>query len=68
MATEPLTLEGVREQVETIERLGRYDYEAAHSAEDSLHQDVLRHLAERGEPLAVEALKTLAFDFSRHCA
>ncbi len=45
------------------------DDEAAHSEEDKLHQDVLRHYAEQenGE-LAREALKTLDLNFERWCA
>ncbi len=63
----PLTVETIRERVELI-RAQADDDERAHSAEDQLHQDVLRHFAEAGNSLAAEALKSLDIDFARWCA
>lgn len=60
--------EEVRRRVEYIRVYARTDDEAAHSCEDRLHQDVLRALAEQGNELAIEALKTLDVAFARHCA
>jgi hypothetical protein len=62
-----MTPEDVRARVAAIERM-KGDDEAAHIEEDELHQDVLRCLAARGEPLAIEALKTREIDFERWCA
>ena len=47
------------------------DEEAAHSAEDNLHADVLRAIADgarNGRALAREVLKTEDLDFRRWCA
>jgi regulator of protease activity HflC (stomatin/prohibitin superfamily) len=63
----------VTERVEEIRELAG-DYEAAHSREDQLHQDVLRAIAtgrydaKFAAQLAAEALKTTEIDFPRPCA
>ena len=65
-----VTIEDVRKAIAEIEACGG-DFECAHSAEDTLHQRVLRAVA-NGEPncreLAAEALKTLDLQFERWCA
>lgn len=58
----------VRLRVTNIVTLAIKDYEAAHSAEDTLHQDVLKAIAD-GSPhapaLAREALRTQEIKFPR---
>jgi len=63
-----VTPEDVRRRVEHIRSIAADD-EAAHSEEDSLHQEVLMAIA-RGEAddpakCAYEALQTAGIDFSR---
>lgn len=62
-----ITLAEVKEWVEDIRRASSDD-EVAHSKEDSLHVEILKHHAEQGCPLAAEALKAQDIDFSRWCA
>lgn len=62
--------EDVRTRVAQIERMAMDD-EAAHSAEDALHRDVLDAIANGApdaEALAREALDTLSMSFARWCA
>ncbi len=63
-------VETVLKEVERI-RAMRHDDESAHSAEDTLHQRVLKHVA-NGHPdskaLAQAALLTRDIDFCRWCA
>lgn len=65
------TVEEVRAAVEEIRRLADDD-EAAHSAEDALHQNVLASIAQHdpanAASLAREALKTQDIEFARWCA
>ena len=65
-----LTVDDVRRRVEEIRAIAGDD-EAAHSDEDSLHELVLRAIAD-GAPnaaeLAAEALKTGEIKFARWCA
>lgn len=60
----------VLDEVERIKEIAGDD-EMAHSAEDELHQDVLKFIAlgqdENGK-LAQAALKTKEIEFSRWCA
>ena len=47
------------------------DYETAHSMEDELYLDFVRHIASgqsQYRAVAEEILKTRKFDFARHCA
>ena len=65
-----MTIEEVRQAVIEIEAYGG-DSERAHSAEDDLHQRVLRAVANgdsNSQELAVEALKTLDLQSERWCA
>ena len=60
----------VKERVAVIEDM-MGDFEAAHGAEDSLFEDVLRAIANgtnKPKELAAEALKSKLIDFGRHCA
>ena len=65
-----MNLEDVKKAVLDIDaRKG--DDESAHSAEDDLHQNVLREVAicnPESIEMAKEALKTLDIKFSRWCA
>ncbi len=63
-----MTLDEVQAEVARIAELGRTDDEAAHAAEDVLHQKVLEHFAAQGHALAAAALETLDEDFARWCA
>lgn len=66
----PLTVEHVRQRLEEIKTFAG-DSEAAHGAEDKLHQDILRAIAEGaadGPELAKAGLETLGIDFERWCA
>ncbi len=62
--------------IETVRRLIRgieiealdHDDEVAHTLEDELYLQVLRHHAVQGCPLAKEALKTQDIEFARWCA
>jgi hypothetical protein len=69
--SEPMTVDDVNASIEKI-RQKADDYEAQHSMEDTLHQDVLKAIAtgECDDPkaLAEAALKTLEMDFMRYCA
>ena len=58
----------VRAEVARIRQLAERDDEAAHSAEDALHQAVLLQLANEGSEIARIALETQAIDFERWCA
>lgn len=63
----------IRARFEDIRRAAAEgDFEAAHSKEDDLHQDVLRAIQGGHEfpaVLAFEALATtIELDFPRHCA
>lgn len=65
-----MTVDEVLARVASIYSV-RHDYEAAHSSEDGLHQDVLRAIAAMGGEagaLAEAALKTCDLDFARWCA
>lgn len=66
-----MTVDDVKEMVANIAILAG-DAEAAHSAEDDLHQDVLRAIAngdcDDPKSCAAEALKTLDIKFERWCA
>ena len=66
-----MTIDEIKARVERIKACGG-DYEAAHSEEDKLHQDVLRAIrdgeCEDPDACAAEALKTLELDFIRYCA
>lgn len=66
-----MTVENVRKAVARIKRLSDDD-EAAHGAEDELHQSVLRAIAQGycDDPAAcaASALMTLDIDFERWCA
>lgn len=66
-----MTLDDVRKRVAEIDAMSGDD-EAAHAAEDQLHEDVLRYIARANGAaigrLAAEALKTRDIDFMRWCA
>ena len=62
-----LTLEEVKSRVRKISAVQK-DYETAHSYEDELYCDVLRHHARAGCELAKAALKTQELTFPRYCA
>ena len=67
-----MTREKVIEKVKVILRLAQErDHEAAHSAEDKLHQEVLTAIAngrcDDPRSLAEAALKTQGIDFIRWC-
>lgn len=68
-----LTVEDVKRRVEEIRQMSG-DYEAAHAAEDHLHQEVLGAIAggardgRLAQELAGEALKSTLIDFPRYCA
>lgn len=65
-----MDVDQVRNRVRHIDNIRRDD-EAAHGEEDSLHKDVLEHIAQgapRAAELAQEALKTKNIDFARWCA
>lgn len=61
----------IKERLLVIANL-RNDEEAAHSAEDELHQDVLRAISlgvcVDPRECAAECLKSLGIKFARHCA
>ncbi len=65
-----LTPVEVKERVDKIAAI-KHDDEESHLAEDALHRDVLKAIAE-GCPnpaeLAAEALKTVELKFERWCA
>ena len=65
-----LMIEEVRNEVARIKAMAGDD-EAAHSAEDQLHANVLAAIAD-GHPfpekIALEALRTLGIEFARWCA
>ena len=64
-----MTKNEVKRRVKDI-KINADDYEGAHNMEDSLHQDVLRAIADGAEnaaELAKEALKTKKIGFSRYC-
>jgi hypothetical protein len=67
----PMTIDGVRECVETIAKVCDDD-EVAHNLEDALYEAVLREFASGHDgavpDLAREALKTKDIDFARWCA
>lgn len=57
-------------RIEAIENAGG-DFEAQHSLEDQLYEDVLRAIAngaENAQALAETALLSLRLDFPRYCA
>ncbi len=66
-----MTVQDVIDRVEAIHHF-RSDDEAAHSAEDSLHVDVLRAIAtgqcDDPKGCAAAALRTLDIGFARWCA
>jgi len=65
-----MTLDEVIDRVNQISRLAG-DPEAAHSKEDDLYEDVLKHVAwanHECSALAAAALKTKDIDFERWCA
>jgi hypothetical protein len=62
-----MTIEEIRERVQKIRDIAR-DGEAAHLAEDGLHQDVLKAIADGAEDpreLAAAALATRELEFAR---
>jgi hypothetical protein len=64
-----LTIEQVQQRVKEIGEKGESDYEAAHSDEDRLYEEVLRTIAElpgRAGKLAAAALESKRFEFARH--
>lgn len=68
----PLGPSQVRARVEQIAEMAG-DPEVAHGAEDDLHGEVLRAIAERStdpwaRAVAEEALKSANLDFARWCA
>ena len=67
MMTEAYVLGGVRRVYDL-----RGDFEAAHAAEDDLHQEVLLAIArgrcEDPAACASAALRTQGIDFARYCA
>lgn len=65
-----MDVEQVRDRVRRIDA-ARWDDEAAHGEEDTLHEDVLQAIADGADnpaELAQEALKTQDIDFARWCA
>lgn len=67
-----MNIEQIKETIAQINEI-KSDYEAAHSMEDELFQDVLRAIAnfdDEDDPreLAREALKSLDLDFARYMA
>jgi hypothetical protein len=62
-----MNLDEVEAAVQHIEAI-KDDDEMAHSAEDDLYEQVLRHHAALGCPLAAAALKTRKIRFARWCA
>lgn len=67
-----MTIDEVKYRVDQIEKVAS-DFEDAHSKEDNLHQDVLRHLADHASApedrdLARAALESTAIEFGRYCA
>lgn len=66
-----MTVEDVQAEVQRIDSI-KWDYEKAHSAEDTLYADVLSEIARRSKgtfgKLAAAALETSKLEFSRHCA
>lgn len=69
-----MTVQEVLSRVAVVQQhADQNDYEAAHSAEDVLHTDVLEAIAtgehtSRACDLASAALKTKSITFERHCA
>ena len=61
----------IKQRVQRIEQ-AKCDYECAHSMEDQLMQDFIKHVAAKGSPklkeMAREVLKTEDIDFPRYCA
>lgn len=60
----------IQQRLDEIKGLIR-DSEAAHSKEDQLYYDFIRHIATMGGPYADRALlvlETKAITFARHCA
>ncbi len=66
-----ITLQNVQAQVAHVASIA-HDDEAAHAAEDALHQLVLHAIANgecpQPQECAREALKTRQIEFARHCA
>jgi hypothetical protein len=66
-----VTVDDIKKKVANI-RIMAYDFEAAHSYEDDLHQEVLRSIAdgecEDPKGCATAALSTLDIRFMRSCA
>lgn len=67
-----LSVDEVEAEVERIGTMSR-DYEAAHGAEDSLYEDVLKAIAKgcnqfHAQKLAKAALKTKKLSFPRYTA
>lgn len=64
-----MTIEDVKKRVEGIGKVGEDNDEAAHSFEDDLYFDFVKHVANSklGEVslIAKEVLKTKRFDFGR---
>jgi hypothetical protein len=59
-----VTVEDVQGRLEMIRR-SVDDDERAHALEVTLHQDVIRYFAATGNPVAIEALKSLEIEFHR---
>lgn len=67
-----MTVAHIERRIEMIRSLGR-DFEAQHSEEDQLFEDVLRAIAneeslENARDLAEAALKSVELNFTRVCA
>ncbi len=66
-----MNIRQVKTRVNKIRQLATFDFEAAHSEEDTLHQDVLWHIAtgdltlDKARELAYEAMKTRTIRFKR---
>ena len=63
----------IQQRLDEIQELAitQRDYEAAHSKEDQLYYDFIRHIASMGGPYAERALQVLqsrAIAFERPCA
>ena len=64
-----MTIYDIKQQLKEIQSFSNSgDYEAAHRAEDVLYQAVLEYLADQGNALAREALRSQVLAFPRHCA
>ena len=62
-----MTLQEAQFRVEEIRKISGDD-ERAHSKQDDLRRDFIMHLAQNGNEIAAEILKTETIDFNRWCA